>query len=78
VLTITTRSEADAACIARELAAFGSEVEHAPQGSRVNIAADFEVVPILSALETCLGMNDIGSVTVSYRGRTYVMEAASR
>jgi hypothetical protein len=76
MLTVRTRSRRDAECIARELSAFSAEVEDASGTWLVNVTADLEVVPILNALETCLGANGISSVNVSYRGRSYVMEAA--
>jgi hypothetical protein len=76
MLTVTAASQRDAECIARELSAFAAEVEEASGHWLVNVAADFEVVPILNALENCLGANRIDSVNVSYRGRNYVMETA--
>lgn len=76
-MTITTQSKAEAECMAQELRPFDSEIAEIARGWQVRVAADDDVVPIMSALGKCLAENGIASVAVEVQGRTYVMEAAS-
>jgi hypothetical protein len=77
VITIATTSEAHATCIRRTLDAFGSAVEQTEHGWTVSLPGDQEIAPVLNALDQCLGDNGIPSVTVTYRGRSYVMEGTA-
>jgi hypothetical protein len=75
-LTITARSRADAECIARQLRAFAPALGQAERTWTVTIGQGSSLVEVLSALETCLGANEIGSVVLGVDGRSYVMEPA--
>jgi hypothetical protein len=75
-LLITTKSLADAECIARELEAFGSAVGKGVGETRtVIVPPTAKVGEVLSALETCLGEHGIDAVSITVDGRKYAMEA---
>jgi hypothetical protein len=72
-LKIRAKTDADAACLMRELAAYS------PTHSRRAILIELEerseadVLGVLAAVETCLSANEIRSVRVQLDGRSYML-----
>jgi len=76
LLQIRARTDADADCLMRELAAYS------PTRSRSGIQIELEerseadVLGVLAAVETCLSANEIRSVRVELDGRAYMLAPA--
>jgi hypothetical protein len=72
-LQIRARTDADAECLMRELAAYS------PTRSRSGILIELEgrsesdVLGVLAAVETCLSANEIRSVRIQLDGRSYML-----
>jgi hypothetical protein len=74
IIEVGSKSEAE--CVARELEAFGSNLQHR-EGKWVVAAAQpelLELPTLLAALDKCLRDNAISSVRVVIGERSYVME----
>jgi hypothetical protein len=73
LLQSRARTDADADCLMRELAAYS------PTRSRSGIQIELEerseadVLGVLAAVETCLSANEIRSVRVELDGRAYLL-----
>lgn len=74
MLKIAALSKDEAECIARELKPFQPELRRDAPAWTVAVDRDANLPEILSALETCLAENGIGSARVTVDDRTYVME----
>jgi hypothetical protein len=72
-LQIRARTDADADCLMRELAAYS------PTRSRGVILVELEerseanVLGVLAAVETCLSANEIRSLRIQLDGRSYML-----
>jgi hypothetical protein len=72
-LRIRAKTDADADCLMRELAA------HSPTRSpsciqiELDERSETDVLGILAAVETCLSANEIRSVSIELDGRSYML-----
>jgi hypothetical protein len=73
LLQVRAKSEADADCLMRELAA------HSPTRSlsciqfELDERSETDVLGVLAAVETCLSANEIRSVSIELDGRSYML-----
>ena len=72
-LIVHVQREEDAACIAQDLAEWGTSVEQ--NGSQWNVHVESRSLAIgelITTLHQCLADNDIPTVSVTIDGRTYM------
>jgi hypothetical protein len=72
-LIVHVQREQDAACIADDLAEWGTSVEQ--DGSQWNVYVESRSLAIgelITTLHQCLAANDIPTVSVTIDGRTYM------
>ena len=76
-LVIHLRSENDADCVARALAAYPSAMEATVTGWEVHVdIRSRSLGDVLSALHDCINENEIKLVRITIDNRSYLMEPA--
>ena len=76
MLQIQVRSDRDAECLMRELAAFGPKRRRLVIRIELGEREEAVLLACLSALETCLLANDIPSVRIELDDKPYILEPA--
>jgi hypothetical protein len=73
LLQIRARTDADADCLMRELAAYSPT--RSASGIRIELEerSEIDVLTVLAAVETCLSANEIRSVRIQLDGRSYML-----
>jgi hypothetical protein len=73
LLQIRARTDEDAECLIRELAAYSPKRTHRAILIEVEERSETDLLAVLSALEKCLMANDIRSVRLELDGRPYML-----
>jgi hypothetical protein len=73
LLQIRARTDQDAECLIRELAAYSPKRTHRAILVEVEERSETDLLAVLSALERCLMANDIRSVRIELDGRPYML-----
>jgi hypothetical protein len=73
LLQIRARTDEDAECLMRELAAYSPTRARRAVSIELEQRSEADLLSVLSALERCLLANDIRSVGVELDGRPYTM-----
>jgi hypothetical protein len=73
LLQIRARTDGDAECLIRELAAYSPKRTHRAILVEVEERSETDLLAVLSALEKCLMANDIRSVRLELDGRPYML-----
>ena len=72
-LQIRARTNADADCLMRELAAYSPTRSRGAILVELDERSEADVLGVLAAVETCLSANDIRSVRIQLDGRSYML-----
>lgn len=73
LLQIRARTDEDAECLIRELAAYSPKRTHRAILIEVEERSETDLLAVLSAVEKCLMANDIRSVRLELDGRPYML-----
>jgi hypothetical protein len=75
-LQMRARTDADADCLMRELAAYSPRRSRRAIMIELKERSETDVLSVLAAVETCLSANEIRSVRVELDGRAYMLAPA--
>ena len=75
---IRAGSDSDVACLMRELSVYAPTLVRGAVVIELKKTSHTDLLALLSAIETCLTANDIGSVRVAIDGRAYMMAPLAR
>ncbi len=73
LLQIRARTDADADCLMRELAAYSATRSRRAILVELEERSETDVLGVLAAVETCLSANEIRSVRIQLDGRSYML-----
>jgi hypothetical protein len=76
-LQIRARTDRDADCLMRELAAYSPARSGRAITVELEERSETTVLGVLAAVETCLTANEIRSVRIELDGRSYMLAASS-
>ena len=72
-LHIRARTNADADCLMRELAAYSPTRSRGAILVELDERSEADLLGVLAAVETCLGAKEIRSVRIQLDGRSYML-----
>jgi hypothetical protein len=73
LLQIRARTDEDAECLMRELAAYSPTRSRRAIQVELEERSETDVLAVLTAVETCLSANEIRSVRVELDGNSYML-----